>query len=186
MEKKSLGRSLEEISSIFLSTNEEPKEKKNTYEFSPVTLSEDSCASCTNLLEVPFGQPECRIFSLESEECGEPSMDSIALSFAEHCEYFRPIALEEINTTDARNAGYSYQPENQCEVEETVKVRRTIAFEEDENGQQNIRGALSRHLKEGYRIKRIELKKIEDNSEPKNRVRTEEDVTIFIKSSLSP
>ena len=67
-----------------------------------------------------------------------------------------------------------------------MKVRRTIAFQEDENGQQNIRGALSRHLKEGYRIKRIELKKIEDNSEPRNRVRTEEDVTIFIKSSLSP
>ena len=186
MEKKSLGRSLEEISSIFLSTNEEPKEKKNTYEFSPVTLTEDSCASCTNLLEVPFGQPECRIFSLESEEGGVPSMDSIALSYADHCEYFRPIALEEINTRDLRDAGYSYQPENQCEVEETVKVRRTIAFQDDENGQQNIRGALSRHLKEGYRIKRIELKKIEDNSDPRNRVRTEEDVTIFVKSSLSP
>ena len=186
MEKKSLGRSLEEISSVFLSTNEEPKEEKNTYGFATVTLSEDSCASCTNLLEVPFGQPECRIFSLESEEGGAPSMDSIGLSFAEPCEYFRPVALEEKNTRDARNAGYPYQPENRCEVEETVKVRRTIAFEEDESGQQNIRGALSRHLKEGYRIKRIELKKIEDNSGPRNRVRTEEDVTIFIKSSLSP
>ena len=113
MERKSLGRGLEEISSIFLSAEDEPKEKKNTDGFSPVALSEDSCASCTNLLEVPFGQPECRIFSLESEECGVPSMDAIGLSFTEHCEYFRPITLEKINTTGARNAGYSYQPENQ-------------------------------------------------------------------------
>jgi hypothetical protein len=186
MEKKSLGRGLEEISSIFLSPNEEPNEEEKTYGFSPVTLREDSCASCSNLLEVPFGRPECRIFSLESEECSVRSIDPIALSFAEHCEYYRPIALEKIDTTDANNAGYAYQAENQCEMEETVKARRTIAFQDDEKAQQNIRRALSRHLKEGYRIKRVELKKIEDNSGPRNRVRTEEDVTIFIKGSLPP
>lgn len=185
MEKKSLGRGLEEISNIFLSANEETKEKKMRYGFSPFALREDSCASCAHLLEEPFGQPRCRIFSFESKEYGVRSIDSIALSYAKNCEYFRPITLQKTNTTDAGEAKYSYQAENQCEVEETVKVRRTIAFQNDENVQQNMRRALSRHLKEGYRIRRIELKKIEDNSEPRNRVSTEQDVTIFIKGSLS-
>jgi hypothetical protein len=186
MEKKSLGRGLEEISNIFLSTNKETKEKKMTYGFSPVALREDSCASCTNLLEETFGQPKCRIFSLESEEYGVDGIDAIALSYARNCEYFRPITPEKINSTEAGKAGYPCQMENQCEVEETVKVRRTIAFQNDENVQQTMRQALSRHLKEGYCLRRIELKKIEDNSEPRNRVRREEDVTIFIKGSLSP
>jgi len=185
MQKKSLGRGLEEISNIFLSTNEETKEKKMTYGFSPFALREDSCASCINLLEEPFGQPKCRIFSLESEEYGVRNLNTIALSYAKNCEYFRPIAPRKIGAPDADEAGYSYQAENQCEVEETVKIRRTIAFQNDENVQQNMRRALSRHLKEGYGIRRIELKKIEENSEPRNRVSTEEDVTIFIKGPLS-
>lgn len=185
MQKKSLGRGLEEISNIFLSTNEERKEKNMTYGFSPFALREDSCASCTHLLEKPFGQPKCRIFSSESDEYGVQTIDSIALSYAKNCEYFRPIALGKIDRPDADEAGYSHQAENQCEVEETVKIRRTIAYQNDENVQQNIRRALSRHLKEGYGIRRIELKKIKENSEPTNRLRKEEDVTIFIKGSLS-
>jgi hypothetical protein len=156
-----------------------------TYGFSPLALREDSCASCTHLLEEPFGQPKCRIFSLESDEYGVQNIDSIALSYAKNCEYFRAIALGKIDTPDADETGYSHQAENQCEIEETVKIRRTIAYQNDENVQQNIRRALSRHLKEGYAIRRIELKKIEQNSEPRNRVLTEEDVTIFIKGSLS-
>ena len=186
MEKKSLGRGLEEISNIFLSAKEETKEKKMGYGFSPFALREDSCASCAHLLEEPFGQPKCRIFSLESNEYGVPRKDSIALSYAKNCEYFRPITLQETTTTDANEAGYSYPAENQCQVEETVKIRRTIAFQNDENVQQNMRRALSMHLKEGYRIRRIELKKIENHSKPRNSVRTEEDVTLFIKGSLSP
>ncbi|KPK29680.1 MAG: hypothetical protein AMK69_05835 [Nitrospira bacterium SG8_3] len=185
MQKKSLGRGLEEISNIFLSTDEERKEKNMTYGFSPLALREDSCASCTHLLEEPFGQPKCRIFSLESEQYGVKNIDSIAISYAKNCEYFRPIALGKIDTPDADEPGYSHQAENQCEVEESVKIRRTIAYQNDEKVQQNIRRALSRHLKQGFAIRRIELKKIEENSEPRNRVRTEEDVTIFIKGSLS-
>jgi hypothetical protein len=185
MQKKSLGRGLEEISSIFLSADEEEKEKDMAYGFSPFALREDSCASCTHLLEEPFGQPKCRIFSLESEEYGVRSLESIGLSYAKNCEHFRPLALGEIDNQDPGEAGYSHQAENQCEVEETAKIRKTIAFQNDENAQQNMRSALSRHLKEGYGIRRVELKKTAENSEPRNRVRTEEDVTIFIKGSLS-
>jgi hypothetical protein len=185
VQKKRLGRGLEEISNIFLSVNEEKKEGSMTYGFSPIALKEESCASCTHLLEGPVGQPKCRIFSLESEQYGVQGLDSIGLSYAKNCEHFRPFARGRIDRQDAGGVGYSHQAENQCEVEETTKIRKTIAFQEDKNAQQNMRSTLSRHLKEGYAIRRIELRKIEENSEPRNRVRKEVDVTIFVKGSLS-
>ena len=185
MEKKSLGRGLEEISDIFLSTSKETKEEKMTYGFSPVPLREDSCASCTYFFEEPFGQPKCRIFSVKSEEYGVRTMDSIALSYARNCEHFEPFVPQKMNGTDASKDDYSHQAEDPCEVEETLNVRRTIAFQNDENVQQNIRRALSEPLREGYMIRRVELKKTEDISASRSRVRTEKNVTIFIKSSLS-
>jgi hypothetical protein len=185
MQKKSLGRGLEEISNIFLSVDEEKKEENMTYGSSPFAQREESCASCTHLLEEPIGQPKCRIFALESEQYGVQSLDSTGLSYAKKCEHFRPLSLGRIDKQDADEAGYSHQAENQCEVEERAKIRKTIAFQNDKNAQQNMRSTLSRHLKEGYDIRRIELRKIEENSEPKNRVRKEVDVTIFVKGSLS-
>jgi hypothetical protein len=183
MQKKRLGRGLEEISNIFLSADEEKDEMR--YGFSPFALREDSCASCTHLLEEPLGQPKCRIFSLENEQYGVRSLDSLGLSYAKNCEHFTPFALGKIDKQDAGEADYSHQAENQCEVEETATIRKTIAFQNDETAQQNMRSAVSRHLKEGYDIRRVELKKIEENSEPRKRVRIEKDVTIFIKGSLS-
>ena len=186
MEKKSLGRGLEDISNIFLSTGEEAEEMRMTYGFSPTDLREDSCASCTNLLEKPSGQPKCRVFSLKSKEYGVPAIDAIALSYARNCEYFEHITPENKYAKDVSKPEYSYKADEECQVEETVNIRRTIALKNDANAQQNMRRAVSEHLKEGYFIRRIELGKIGDISEPRSSVRTEEDVTIFIKSSLSP
>jgi hypothetical protein len=122
MEKKSLGRGLEDISDAFLSSSEGRKEKEMTHGFSSV----------------------------------------------------------EVN-----RGGYSHQAEDHCEIEETVTVRKKIAFQNDENVQQNIRKALSEHLEEGFSIRRIELKKNENFSETRSRVRRDEEVTIFVKASPS-
>ena len=77
-----------------------------------------------------------------------------------------------------------HQAENQCEVEETVTVCKKLAFQNDENVQQNMLRTLSKHLEEGYNIKRIDLQKNEDISKPKTRIRREEEVIIFIKDPL--
>lgn len=122
----------------------------------------------------------------ESEQCGVRSLDAIGSSYAKNREHFRPFALGEIDKHDAGEAGYSHQAENQCEVEETGKIRKTIAIQNDEKAQQNMRSVLSSHLKEGYGIRRVELKKIEENSGPRNKVRIEKDVSIFIKGFPSP
>ena len=75
----------------------------------------------------------------------------------------------------------SHQTEDQYEIEETVTVRKKLAFQNDENVQQNMTRALSRHLEEGYNIRRVELQKNEDISKPRSRMHREEEVIIFIK-----
>ena len=67
------------------------------------------------------------------------------------------------------------------EMEETVSVRRRIAYHDHDGVEENMRRAVSEHLRQGYRLKRVELQRKEDTGEPKHRVRREEDVTIFVK-----
>jgi len=78
------------------------------------------------------------------------------------------------------------EAEDQCEVEEKVSVCKKLVFQNDENVQQNMIRTLSKHLEEGYNLKRIDLQKNEDISKPKGRMRREEEVIIFIKDPLTP
>lgn len=74
------------------------------------------------------------------------------------------------------------ETEDQYELEETVTVCKKLAFQDDENVQQNMIKTLSRHIEEGYHITRVELQKNEDISKPRGRIRREEEVVIFIKA----
>jgi len=87
-------------------------------------------------------------------------------------------------STNHRTKENLHQAEDQCEVEETVTVCKKLAFQPDENVQQNMIRTLHRHLEEGYDIKRVDLQKNEDISKPKGRMRREEEVIIFIKDPL--
>ena len=183
MEKKSLGRGLEDISNIFMSASEETQDKKMTHGFSSVVIREDSCASCTNIVNDSSGYPKCRIFSLENEKYGLPARDSIKLSYAKYCECFESVSEEDTKTKSAEKDDSSNEIENQCEIDETLILRKRITFQHDENVQQSLRKILFKHLEEGYDIYRIDLKKYEDISEPRSRVRKQQDVMIYIKSS---
>jgi len=52
------------------------------------------------------------------------------------------------------------EAEDQCEVEETVSVCKKLAFQNDENVQQNMLRTLTQYLEEGYNLKRIDLEKM--------------------------
>ena len=77
----------------------------------------------------------------------------------------------------------SHQAEDQCEIQETVTVRKKLAFYNDEHVQKNMTGSLSRHIEKGYHIRRIYLRKNEDISTPGVTIHKKEDVIISIKSS---
>ena len=85
---------------------------------------------------------------------------------------------DELPALDRNVADALQAPE---EMEETVSVRRRIAYHDHDGVEENMRRAVSEHLRQGYRLKRVELQRKEDSGEPKHRVRREEDVTIFVK-----
>ena len=74
-----------------------------------------------------------------------------------------------------------YRPETQCEIEETVSVRKKLSFYNDDNVQQTIKKSLAKHLEEGYQLTRVCLQKNETVSKPKNKIIREEEVIISIK-----
>ncbi|MFO7972940.1 MAG: hypothetical protein R6U40_14495 [Desulfobacterales bacterium] len=78
-----------------------------------------------------------------------------------------------------------YDAQGRYELEETVTVCKKLAFHDDENVQQNMIKTLSRHIEEGYHIKRVDLQKNEDISKSGGRTRREEEVVIFIKAPVS-
>ena len=74
---------------------------------------------------------------------------------------------------------------DQYELEETVTVCKKLAFQDDENVQQNMIKTLSQHIEKGYHITRVDLQKNEDISNPRGKIRREEEVVIFIKAPVS-
>ena len=86
---------------------------------------------------------------------------------------------DEFPAADNNLDGSSHMPD---EMEETVTVRRRIAYHDNDRVEENMKRAVSEHLRQGYRLKRVELQRKEDMGEPKNRVRREEEITIFVKA----
>ncbi len=76
------------------------------------------------------------------------------------------------------------QAEDQCEMQETVTIRKKLAFYNDENVQKNMARSLSKHIEKGYTIRRIYLEKYEDISTPGSRTHKKEDVIISIKPTI--
>ena len=182
MEKKSLGRSLEDISNIFLSTNEQTRDENMSHGFSSVAIRDDICSSCIHIVEDPSGYPKCRIFTFGSEKYGVTHLDSITLNHAKYCEYFQPrtpimeeTALEN-EVDDFDQMGIQY------EVEETVTVKKEIAYQNIGNVQQKMRTALSKHIQKGYSISQVVLRKTEEIARSGTRERRNEEVVIYAKA----
>jgi hypothetical protein len=97
------------------------------------------------------------------------------------------MGLEEISNiflSTKENASENlHQVEDQCEIQETVTVRKKLVFYDNENVQKNMARSLSEHIEKGYNIKRIYLQKNEDISTSGSRRHRKEKVIISIKSS---
>lgn len=73
------------------------------------------------------------------------------------------------------------QPREDCEVEETVTVRKRVAYRGVRNGHENIKKSLFGLLQEGYSISRIELTKTSETLKPGNRTVTNEEISLYLK-----
>jgi len=180
MEKKRLGRGLDDISDIFLSTR---KEKQNFDGFSSEKLRDATCESCTRIVRDSDKAPKCRIFTFESKKYGVGFMDTISLTNGGYCEYFEPV-YKKYADNGFRVEGTSPNTEEiNCEIEENVIVRKNIAFPNTPYAQQDLLKSLSTHLEENYSIQRIELTRADRTFRQGMKKSIEETITIYIYGS---
>jgi hypothetical protein len=179
MEKKSLGRGLDDISSTFMSTGKTPKPQEMTPDFLSAAIREASCSACLNIVAAPFDPPKCRIFSFESEKYGVSAMDSIMHEYAKYCRYFEPLVPKDVNKDMTLKSEPPNEDEVHYHIEETVNSHKRISFQNNGNVQKNLKRMLSKHLEEGYEITSIDLEKTEEHSEPGLRKKRHEEVSIL-------
>jgi len=180
-ENKRLGRGLEDISSTFLSGKRQTKDKNMNYGFSSFALREAVCSSCLHFVQDHAGPSKCNIFTFGSEKHGVKYLSSVALNLAKYCEYYqsRPPVLGD--KASESKIGEFDQVGVQYEVEETVTLRKEIAYQNIGNVQQKMRTALSKHIQQGYSITQVVLKKTEAIDRSGTREQRDEEVIIYSK-----
>jgi len=177
MAKKSLGRGFDDISDIFLSTRKD-KEMRNG--FSSKKLRDATCEFCGHIINDSNNASKCKIFTMQNKKYGVRYMDTISLASGSYCEYFEQVSQENADNSFVARETSSNNTEINCDIEESVTVRRSIAYPNTPKAQQDILKSLSKHLEENYSVKSIELKKTDRISRPGIEKCTEERVTIFI------
>lgn len=186
MEKKSLGRGLEDISRAFMTPEEGSKPGESSPIFSSTSIREESCLACINMVDRPLDLLKCKVFCFKNEEYGVPALESIMPGYAKYCRYFKLLTACEadndeesfIEKIDGDDMQYT------MEVEETINRQKKIVFKDDGNLQNNFKKMLSQHLEMGYEITRIDLEKKEEHKDPTCRIKTHEKVTISRKDPL--
>jgi len=184
MEKKVQGRGLVDISRAFITSEEESTPDESPLIFLSTPVREESCSACLNVIEEPQGPLKCKIFSIKNEEYGVMFLKSIMPGYAKYCRYFQPLAASEVENAVGIVKPDSDAMQYSMEVEETINRQKTIAFNDDENLQNNFKKMLSQHLDTGYEIVRIDLEKKDEHKDPAYQTKTHEKVTIFKKDTL--
>ena len=177
MEKKSLGRGLEDISSVFLSQTADVKKRRDS---SSVTPREALCLSCLNYVEGPFKPPQCKVFAGSNGEKHVSRPDPVAMNHADPCRHFEAILPQERSAAAGRANEDLSMDHIQCEIEETISVQRRISYPVREDTQQKMRKALNEHLDAGFSLKSVELSRVEAGEEPQRSSRREE-VVLCVK-----
>jgi hypothetical protein len=177
MEKKSLGRGIEDISHIYISAR---KDKKDSGGFSSKKLRDATCESCTRVILNSRQPAKCKIFTFENKRFGVRYMETLSPSSANYCEFFEPISETKENSDTAGE--FSPVHDNvECRIEETVTVRRDITYPASPDAPQNILNSLYKHLEENYIIKSVDLRKTDKILRPGKIKSIHEEVTICIE-----
>lgn len=181
MGKKSLGRGLNDISDIFLSTR---KDKNVLNGFSSKKLRDATCEFCANIVRDANNASRCKIFTLNNEKYGVRYMNTISPRSGSYCKYFEPVFREKADNSFVANETSADHTNITCDIEENVIVRKNITYPDTPRAQQDIIKSLSRHLEKNYSVKSIELGKTDRISQPGIQKCTTEIVTIFINGDV--
>lgn len=183
MEKKSLGRGLEDISDIFLSRREERPPDKILNGFSPVKIREESCESCMNIMRSHTGEQKCKIFSQDHERYGVPYIESIIPTYGNFCVYFHAASPGSADNSIQEGINDARIQGTECEVEETIRIGKKIVYPNNNGSQKNMKKTLFEYLEEGYKIQNIELRKTYTVSEPRKKEKMDVEVIMCVKDT---
>jgi hypothetical protein len=179
LENKRLGRGLDEISDMFLSTSETPPLPNG---FSQQILREETCIDCKNIINASAKEPRCRLYTYKEPSLDVPQLMKVDTAIGSYCPNFE--GRQNIEMTDRATftpGKKGMEPEDTGEVEEHVTVQKTVSFPASEQAQQHLRNALFKYLNENHQIKSIELEKTEESIQPRLKKSRKEVVTICIR-----
>jgi hypothetical protein len=174
MERKSLGRGLEQISEIFLSSeNNKSKPGRSKTGQSSTKNSQDRSPS-----------KKGQIVSLDQHEQHNRKNNQEKHIHAPYGEFF-----EEGESVSQKKS--SIDPEDllpgndmldaMCEVEEKITVQKKISYPSSPEVQQKMIHLLSRYLEDGYLIRQLQLIRSENNRRPGRCDLKEETITINVE-----
>ncbi len=182
MEKKSLGRGLEDIADIFIS-----QKKENT--------PRDD-ASIKNVKDVVGGYYPANAFEGSKPSNSLPEEDIRPLTD----ERFN-VPMDHLNSEQffehdypgrgdsPRSSQMEVTPEDHedvCEITEHITSTKKMAYLNTADVQKNIIKSLSQHLRQNYNIKNIELVKVNEVSRPGMKNIVQENILIYIKEQEDP
>ncbi len=177
MEKKSLGRGIEDIADIYISQKKE-------------NIPADDSTSGKVREVVVESYPEHSF--KESEGSMSFSEDDIIKAIDEKLKVTRNCySTERPLEHDLSGRDNDFRTNNiedtledcpdVCEIIEHVTIRKQIGYLNTHDVQQNIINSLFQHLRKNYNIKKIELVKVNEVSRPGMKNMIEENILIYIK-----
>ncbi len=178
MEKKKFSKGLENISSVFLSTEKEADGLYLDNGFSAVPKREETCASCANMLEGSSGKQKCRIFTFEYEKYGVTHLDAITLNHAHYCNHFEPLSSDKNGTLKDVKEDFSYDGGDSPEIEETITSQKNIVYPDTEASQQKMKDITLKYIESGYSVRLVELGRTAAVEGP-NKKKCEEEILTF-------
>ena len=177
MEKKSLGRGIEDITDIFISQNKE----EFPYDNSPSGNAKEAVGEVD--LEHPGEDSEGTMPF--SEEDIITVIDN-RLKVNRNClRSERPLGPDlSGKDEDLRTRNIENHPDgcpDVAEITQHVTRRKKMGFFNTPDVQQNIVKSLFQHLRQDFNIRSIELEKVDAVSRPGRNEKVEENITIYVK-----
>jgi len=182
MEKKRLGRGLDDIADIFIS---QKKEKPPPDDYTSENGREAVGKS------YPGHTDEASEGNMSFSENDIITVIDKRLKVTGNClKTERPIEHDLSGSADDfKSKNMETRPEDSsdiCETTEHVVSQKKMEFLNTPDAQQNIIKSLSQHLRQNYKIKNIELVKVNKTIQPGINNLIEENIAICIKKEENP
>ena len=177
MQKKHLGRGLEDITNIFISQKTESDATNDSIPADPQTVVDGSKPEITNKaseVNVPISENDKISAMVDRQNEGDQNSKP------------EPFYLyDQVGKDDGHRSQYSDNSPNDCandcEITEHVSINRNMAFSNTPEVQQNIVNSLFQYLGQKYEIKKIELAKENSVAKPGMTNIIKENILIYIK-----